>query len=254
MTNKPDYIQDYPINTTLLDTNQALSLTGLLNLLQDVGAEHADILNAGNDFCIQNNVFWVFTQQRLRIERIPVYKEVLTIKTWLRNIGGISSVRDYALFVGDEQIASGCSQFLLLDGKTHRPQRLSRFADLLPEHSIEPNDFDTRKIVLPETMNAVQEHTVTTGDLDHNQHVNNTKYTQWVLDSLPLEQQQKQVCEYETNFIAQTFLGDKVLCYSDFATDSPADTNTDSLSDTIHFKVNNADTDKTLFTSRIVYR
>ncbi len=246
MSNNTYYIQDYPINTTLLDTNQALSLTGLLSLLQDVGAEHANILGVGNDFCFENNIFWVFSQQCLRLQRLPVYKEVLTIKTWSRNMGGISAVRDYALFVGEELIANACSQFLLLDGTSHRPQRLNRFAHLLPEHSIEPNDFDTKKIVLPETMSVVRKHTVTTSDLDHNQHVNNIKYTQWVLDSLPLTQQQKQVQEYEANFLAQTFLHDDVQCYSDFSADTD--------SDTIYFKVEHAENHKSLFTSRIVYR
>ncbi len=253
MTTTAYYIQDYPINTTLLDTNQALSLTGLLGLLQDVGAEHANILGLGNDACAEKNVFWVFSQQHLRIKRLPVYKEVLTIKTWIRNIGGISSVRDYALFVGEELIANACSQFLLLDGKSHRPQRLSGFAHLLPAHTIEPNDFDTRKIVLPDNLNAVRKHTVTTSDLDHNQHVNNIKYTQWVLDSLPLAQQQKPVQAYEVNFLAQTFLYDNVLCYSDFNAATDGNKEDETSPNTIHFKVNNADNNKTLFTARIVY-
>ena len=52
---------------------------------------------------------------------------------------------------------------------------------------------------------------VRVSDLDINQHVNNTKYAQWILDSIPYELHKVLLLKaYSVNFLAETHLGDEV--------------------------------------------
>ena len=53
---------------------------------------------------------------------------------------------------------------------------------------------------------------VRNSDLDVNGHVNNTRYAQWILDSIPLEAHAAyRLDEYEINFLAETNVGDTVV-------------------------------------------
>ncbi|MFM6927937.1 MAG: acyl-[acyl-carrier-protein] thioesterase, partial [Bdellovibrio sp.] len=52
---------------------------------------------------------------------------------------------------------------------------------------------------------------VRNSDLDINQHVNNCKYAQWILDSIPYDLHKSlKLNSYSVNFLAETYLGDKV--------------------------------------------
>jgi len=68
--------------------------------------------------------------------------------------------------------------------------------------------------IFPEAQDAqttLAEFKVRNSDIDQNNHVNNTKYSQWVLDAVPFElHRDHQIQSYSINFLAETKLGDVV--------------------------------------------
>ena len=63
-------------------------------------------------------------------------------------------------------------------------------------------------------MNELAKFSVRNSDLDLNGHVNNTRYAQWLLDSVSEESHRKYILtDYEINFLAETKQGEEISIY-----------------------------------------
>jgi medium-chain acyl-[acyl-carrier-protein] hydrolase len=72
-------------------------------------------------------------------------------------------------------------------------------------------DFDAEKIQPQTEVVTLAQFQVRNSDIDMNQHVNNTRYAQWVLDAIPFSSHSRfNLKEYEVNFIAETKAGDVI--------------------------------------------
>jgi medium-chain acyl-[acyl-carrier-protein] hydrolase len=79
------------------------------------------------------------------------------------------------------------------------------------------------KIPLLEGGEELAEFKVRNSDLDLNNHVNNTRYAQWILDAVPVQSLKTATLhEYEINFLAETKLEDSISLQH-FLLKSPAD-------------------------------
>lgn len=242
------FTQHYAINTTLVNFNQRLGLVGLLNILQDTATLHAESLGHGYQTSLEQGCFWVLSQQQLRMKHWPVWHDTLTVETWIRNIRGISAIRDYALLLGNKRIGECSTLWLLLDKDTHRPKRLKQLADGFLTDEAAALSFAPEKIITPDDLTPWATHAVTISDLDINQHVSNTKYAEWLLDSLPIElHRQFTIASYAVNFLAETFLGDCVSCESNLAKQA-----TDSLQSALYCRGIRKPDDNMVFTARII--
>lgn len=214
MENTAIFTQYHRINTTMVNINQRLGLFGLLGLLQDAAVEHANSLGLSHQNLLEKGFFWVLIQQRLRMTRYPRWNETICIKTWAKSINGIYAVREYEIFLGDEKIGECATTWMILDSQTHKPKRLSQAAHSFITHASDSMTLQTEKIQLPE-LTYINTLTVKISDLDINQHVSNTKYAQWMLDTIPVDYHRQYIVkEYSINFAGETFLGDTIDCLS----------------------------------------
>lgn len=214
MNNPAIFIQQHRIDTTLVNISQRLGLFGLLGLLQDAAAEHANSLGLNYDNLMAKGFFWVLIQQRLRMTYYPHWNEAITIQTWAKPINGIYAIREYEIFLGDEKIGECSTTWMILDSQTHKPKRLSNAEHTFTTRDDYALDFRAEKIRLPE-LKPIKTVTVKISDLDINQHVSNTKYAQWMLDCIPIDYHRNYVVkEYLINFSGETFLGDNIDCLS----------------------------------------
>ncbi|MCR9203356.1 MAG: thioesterase [Halobacteriovoraceae bacterium] len=203
--------KDFEVNTVNININKRLGLFGLLGFLQDIGLVHAENLGVGIEEMIKNNAFWVFTQHKLVMKKWPKWIDVVHVKTWPRKIEGIKAYRDFQIFVEDEQVGESVATFMVLDGTTRRPVKPNLDQSLFKDFSQESLDIIPEKIQTPENMEKDLSIVVRNSDLDMNNHVNNTKYSQWILDSIPIEYHRKYVVkEFDINFVAEARLGDEI--------------------------------------------
>lgn len=203
------FSEPYRITSFLVNLRHRAGLYAVLNLVQDVGWQHA--VQMGFDLSGQG-LLWVFTRQKLVMLRWPSWNEVVELRTWLRPLSDSPFIfRDYELWVGGEKIGECTSSFTVIDEKTRKLgkpdwasfQGVWRHEGLL--------DLQPGKI-LPQTgcedLAAFQ---VRNSDLDLNNHVNNTRYAQWILDAVPLQMlRTAHLHEYEINFLAETKKGDEI--------------------------------------------
>jgi acyl-ACP thioesterase len=201
--------KNYEVTSVNINMNKRLGLFGMLGILQDVGTVHAENLGVGLDDMIRNNAFWVFTQQTLKMTTWPKWKDIVTIRTWPRALDGMKAYRDYEIYCDDKKIGKSVATFMVLDGTTRRPVRPTMAEKLT--HPIDVLDFTPEKIKVPDYMPIENSVVVRNSDLDMNNHVNNTKYAQWILDTIPIQYHREYlVDEFSINFISETHLGDHI--------------------------------------------
>lgn len=205
------WVEQYKITSYLVNLRQRAGLYATLNLIQDIGWMHA----INSSIRLPKNQGWVFTRQNLKMEYWPKWNELVTIKTWLRKpLDKSFFYRDYELFVGDKKIGQCTSSFTIMDLVTRK-----RVDDvdwsLIPQIWQDNLSLEQKpkKIFWMEDAENVSSFMVRHSDLDMNNHVNNTKYAQWVLDSIALEELTGtlEVYGYEINFLAEAKSGDEIL-------------------------------------------
>ena len=210
--NKDLYEKEYHITSFLTNTRGKLGLYALLNLLQDVAHFHANILGLGYEQMVAKKTFWVLTRQKLVMNKWPKWEDCIHIKTWVRLSASAFTNRDFAIYLNGEKSGEATTSWMTLDADTRRPKSVDHkelFANLNHPEKI---DIEDEKIVPEKTeQTTLAEFKVRNSDIDQNNHVNNTKYAQWILDAIPFQAHHEHDLEsYSINFVAEAKLSDIV--------------------------------------------
>lgn len=207
---KSVWMQNYEINTFLVTPERKLGLVAVLNLLQDIAGVHANHLGFGFESVLEKKLLWVLTRQKLVMQKWPAWNEVVKIVTWCRPYEGVYAFRDFLIYHGDQQIGECTTSWITLDLDSRKPKK-GDLNELLMSEPPSVIPFKAPKVVPEKEFEVLMQFPVRNSDIDMNQHVNNTRYAQWILDSIPMEwHQQYELHQYEINFLAETKLGDLI--------------------------------------------
>jgi len=212
------HIDYYDVTSYHADFMQQLSPVSLFCFLQESAWRHADSRGFGWSDLAAKNEFWVLAKIHARVNRMPNWVEKIRLETWGKKPELLTAFRDFEFFDNNNQsIICATSSWHILNMQSHRPISLSGFVDDFPiidnRHAIE---VKPQKIQIP-TCDATKGDTyrVLPSDIDMNQHVNNTRYVQWAMDSIPFEfQREHVVCEVNVNFLSEARVGENYFIES----------------------------------------
>lgn len=208
---KPQVLSEqYKVTSYLVNLRGEAGLYSVLSFIQDVGWLHAVKLNVK----LSDGLGWVFTRQKLEMSRWPKWNETVAVKTWLRPPESDKFlVRDYEIIVDSSVIGQAASTFSAFDLSTRKisSQNWSRYKEIFKADG--HHSFVPQKILPEENTEELTKFRVRNSDLDLNNHVNNTKYAQWILDSIPLNviTSKTQLLGYEINYLAEAKPEDLVV-------------------------------------------
>ena len=181
------YQQNFEIGFQHCYPNGFLKHTEICNLFQIVAGIHADLGGISYLDMQQHHQAWVLSRMRIEITKLPKWKDVITIKTWIKTLENSRSIRCLEMYLNDEKIV-GCETFwVVINTKTRRPDNL-----VLPHSHFEKFDTDSilkpiQKINIPEVFTFKNEKTIQLSDIDIVNHANNVKYLEWCLDVTNVE-------------------------------------------------------------------
>ncbi len=238
----------FKISSQSVNARGALGLFGLLNLIQETAWLHASRIGFGADQMAQDKMYWVMTRQHTQMTRWPMFGETIRIQTWLRPPEGAFVLRGFKIFDAQDKCIGHCTtSFLALEqgsGKILSVENLRPWADLIADEAL---TLETEKIPVRGEYQKLAQFAVRNSDLDINQHVNNAKYAQWILDSIPFELHKAlKLNSYSVNFLAETYLGDTVGVEKSLSDSSQSETQ----GSTVYRGVRTSD-GKNLFTARL---
>lgn len=166
------------------------SPTTTLVLLEETAADHCHSINHSLYQLRERNIGWVLIAGFMQMERYPEYKEKITIRTWLSRYSTIKGFRENIIY--DEQgkvIGRAKGLWVFFDIERRRPARI--FDDIKEKWSSckeESIDHDiSEKIEAIDKPDIELKFKANRYDTDMNKHVNNIRYLQWLIESVPDE-------------------------------------------------------------------
>ena len=191
----------------------------ILTLLEEAASDHCCAIDHSLYDLIKKDVGWVLLSGVMKMERYPRHKEKITIRTWLSAYTSIKGIRENIIY--DEQgniIGRAKGLWVFFDIKRRRPvqifdeikERWSSHEEISLDHDI------VQKIKTPDTSQYMKEFSVHRFDIDMNRHVNNIKYLQWVMESIPDEIMDNYYLHtIDGRFITEAQYGDKVRSFTE---------------------------------------
>jgi len=186
---KQSYKQNQVISYYMCDRNRTLTLSMLVNLLMEVSENHSAGLGREESFMRERGLSWIILRYEFDIDRMPAYKEEVEIETFATEYNKLFTYREF--IVRDKTNASIIkvkTTFALMTNETRKMARI-------PEEVVEPYGAvfskRIRRDAKPNEVDLEQadekNYIVRYFDIDPNQHVNNSKYIDWLLDTLEPE-------------------------------------------------------------------
>ncbi|HDL63918.1 MAG TPA: acyl-ACP thioesterase [Proteobacteria bacterium] len=160
----------------------------MLTMLEETAADHCQSINYGLYDLLREKIGWVLLSGYMQIDRYPVYGEKVTVRTWLSKYKGIRGYRENLIF-DDRRKIIGRARGLWLFFDINRRRPIKIYNDIREKWSCNPEksiDYDIhQKIKAVEEIKYRKKFMVRLFDMDSNRHVNNIKYLEWLLETIP---------------------------------------------------------------------
>ncbi|MBR5537516.1 MAG: hypothetical protein IKU58_06405 [Clostridia bacterium] len=181
------YTWDTRVLYSQLGPDGRLSLTGLLDLFQDIATLHAEDFGSGLDTMTANGRAWLLSRWRVRLGELPRSAARVQVCTQAYESRRALNRRKFALL--DErgaELAAADSLWTLVDIATGAPTPASQVVERYLEPGEGPDLGELpRKVQLPENAVPAAAFPITDDLLDTNHHVNNVRSVALAMRFLP---------------------------------------------------------------------
>ena len=165
------------------DVNGFIKIPQLILLSLQGSGMQAIELGMSDMYILENyNLVWIITDYNMKIERLPVFDEKITIETYAKSHNRLFCYR--AFNIKDEAgntIIEMVATFVLMDRDTRKVHPV--MSEITDAFDSEFSKTMLRGPRFKELEGGVeQEYRVRFYDLDMNGHVNNSKYLDWVFE------------------------------------------------------------------------
>lgn len=189
----------------------------ILTLLEETAADHCLSIGHGLYDLEKQHIGWVLLSGVIQMERYPLYKERITIRTWLSQYSLIKGFRENIIFDAEEKIIGRAKGlWLFFDINKRRPVPIFESIHTKWKHNAAVCiDFDISKKLLPVTItDPCIEFKVRKSDMDANNHVNNISYLHWLMESVPQEiLDHYYLHQIDGRFISEVHFSDIILTF-----------------------------------------
>ncbi|MGV9002868.1 acyl-[acyl-carrier-protein] thioesterase [Flavobacterium sp.] len=201
--------QEWEINFLQCYPNGYLKYTDLSNILQLTAALHAEKGGISFEDMQVFHQAWVLSRMRIEINRLPKWKDKVTVKTWINSLENSRSTRCLELYLGSEKLI-GCETFwVVMNTNSRRPETLALPHEHFDKFSERATKIPFSKIDLQHDFDKIANETVQLSDLDIVNHVNSVKYLEWCLNYVNVDSIFKQkIKSFDMNYLKELSLND----------------------------------------------
>lgn len=213
---KAVYQNQYRLRTSDFDRWSRIYPSTVLDLFQDVAGQHAKELGIELGPESGTELIWVLAKTKYQVICEDIYCRNVTVRTWPHKPNGINFRRDY--LIENEQgtpIIKGTSDWVVIHAIK---RKIVILKDLYPFDATEfctESTFDGKFSRLNITQTDSEVYTVHPGftDIDVNNHVNNTKYANFVLNAIN-PSQENVIDMFRIDYHKEILCGEKVNLYN----------------------------------------
>lgn len=213
---KQNYLERvYHLRTSDFDMRSRIFPSAVLDLFQDTAGEHATQLGIGYLDLRDRHLCWMLSRVAYKVIKQPELFTDVTVRTWPIESKRIEFDRDYAVYGKDgELLITGSSQWVILDITDRENPRIvpaRGFEMNIEEYHTERSMEKPFKRIAPgfETDSEPYFTKSSYTDIDTNGHVNNIRYSCFVLNALDLPPEEE-ITFFRIDFIKEIMDGDPI--------------------------------------------
>lgn len=187
MTYDPVFSQKLCLPYSVMGANRHVRMDRLLSLFQDAAGIHAHQMGVSGFDLVKKQLKWVISRYQIRVNQPLRWPGPFTLRTWRFPWKNLYEIRRFEIVSPDGILhIQAMSVWVMVRADNTRPVRLSAHMppELMTPDGMPPDLWDNSPDL------SVWDHEKRLGirihDLDLNQHVNNTVYVTWALESLPV--------------------------------------------------------------------
>lgn len=206
------YTKNYNILYNMIDCSNRISIVSILNILEDSAVNHSKKVGFGLEDFAKVNLTWVLLSWDIEIKRLPTQGETILVKTYPSNVDRFFVLRNFYVYdENDNEIISAKTNWILIDLIKRRPSKIPN--DLIEKYKMETNKMVITKDIIPKdtVFNQNEEFVVRRADIDTNNHVNNSKYIEWMFELLPEEFYKKTLTRFIVEYKKETYYKEKIF-------------------------------------------
>ena len=175
------------IRYTEFNSDLKFPVTSLINYFQDCSTFQSEHIGKGIGYLKEQGKVWMIVSWQIHINRMPRFMEDVEVCTWPHKKDKLYAQRNFIMKSLDGEIlAYSNSTWVLINTSTLKPMKIED--DDITAYGEEDSydmEYMSRKISLPDDMQACPEFTVHKANLDNNNHVNNGQYILMAEEFLP---------------------------------------------------------------------
>ena len=202
----------YDIDPQSVDVNRNVKIPYLISLLLNTAGRSSDEYKIGIDQLMGEGKSWVLSRLALEMKRMPRHNERVRVDTWIETVERMFSLRNFQIVSDGEIIGEARSVFTVIDLNTRRPvnlmeeERFARLSNGVPVSIEEP-------VKIASVSDGKEFHYTTCySDMDFNGHCNSTRYIEWMLNALPIEEaKQLNATRIDINYMREVMPGTEVV-------------------------------------------
>lgn len=204
------FTKAYQITTNMIDKNDVIKVSTLLDIAQEIAGKHADVLGCGFEPMIKQNLIRVVVRNYVEIYKEPKNFDEITAVTYPLKPRFVEFNRDTEFYHNGELFAAVRSTWMVINIKNYQveaPNFFDSYTDSL-------GFFKRRIKKLPtlekSELTKIKDIEIVYSMLDHNGHMNNTKYLDFYLDIFKPTNSTKTL---QIEYIKQSFLDETLELY-----------------------------------------
>ncbi|GAA0866003.1 acyl-[acyl-carrier-protein] thioesterase [Paraclostridium tenue] len=179
--------KEYKINIFNVDSNHKCKFSSLVDFLWDVVISQSDYLGETKEGFVHNQCIWVLLKYNITIYEYPKFRDTITVDTKVLGSKKFYGYRQNTIKNSEGKvICEAFSTAILIDFEKRRPMRISSTQSQiygLNGELVEVPPLDDLPKIQKE--DYTKDYPVRYSDIDSNGHVNNVKYMEMAMDTLP---------------------------------------------------------------------
>lgn len=214
--------KEFEVRYFEVDQYQKATPVTILRYLEETAIAHSEAVGLGIKNLKEQGVAWILNRWSVKMERYPEWNEKIVVETWPSHFERFYATRQFIIrdYKG-KLLGRATSLWVFLNIERKRPVRI-------PEQFMLPYGLNKRTVLeepfgelysLSDT-ETVKEFYIRRSDIDTNKHVNNTRYLDWVLETIPDQIYEKYLLEsFEILYKKEIGFGEMISARSKILTD-----------------------------------
>ena len=209
-----EHSESFKIRGYEIDAGNHAPVQSCCAFMEEAAGNHAESLGFGVDFLQEKGITWVLARMQLEVYELPVSTDTVVVKTWPVEVERLQFRRDFTLSDGNgRDFVRAVTDWVIIDLAS---RRLLKIPDFIAACQVPnaPRAFTKEKLRIDGQENSpeLKSFVVRKADIDRNRHVNNVRFSDWMLESVPDDIcENKKLSGLQIIYRAEAVYGDTVI-------------------------------------------